>query len=146
MSHRGATVDGTTNRSKEPRLSPSPTTATNLDAELLQWVRVAVQAADDKQGRNTEAFFVGEILGITDWFVVTSGGSARQVRAIMEAVEEEVAKAGGPKPLRIEGQETLSWVLMDYGAFVVHVFSAETRDYYDLERLWKDVPRLTDVA
>ena len=60
--------------------------------------------------------------------------------------EEEVALAGGPKPLRIEGQETLTWVLMDYGAFVVHVFSAEARDYYDLERLWKDVPRLTDVA
>lgn len=131
---------------KEPRLSPSPITATNLDAELLQWVRVAVQAADDKQGRNTEAFFVGEILGITDWFVVTSGGSSRQVRAIMEGVEEEIAKAGGPRPLRIEGQETLTWVLMDYGAFVVHVFSDEARDYYDLERLWKDVPRLSDVA
>ncbi|MEZ5406417.1 MAG: ribosome silencing factor [Acidimicrobiales bacterium] len=112
----------------------------------MQWVRVAVQAADDKQGRNTEAFFVGEILGITDWFVVTSGGSSRQVRAIMEAVEEEIGKAGGPKPLRIEGQETLTWVLMDYGAFVIHVFSDEARDYYDLERLWKDVPRLSDVA
>lgn len=133
-------------RCKEPGLSPTPVTATNLDAELLQWVRVAVQAADDKQGRNTEAFFVGEILGITDWFVVTSGGSSRQVRAIMEAVEEEITKAGGPKPLRIEGQETLTWVLMDFGAFVVHVFSAEARDYYDLERLWKDVPRLSDVA
>jgi ribosome-associated protein len=89
---------------------------------------------------------VGEILGITDWFVVTSGANARQVRAIVEAVEETITRAGGPKPLRLEGQETSSWVLMDYGPFVVHVFSTEARDYYDLERLWKDVPRLRDVA
>ncbi len=117
----------------------------------MRWVRLAVSAADDKLGRDTDAFFVGEILGITDWFVITAGANARQVRAIVEAVEEELSSSGGPKPLRIEGQEnlsreTMSWVLMDYGAFVVHVFSTEARDYYDLERLWKDVPRLSDVA
>jgi ribosome-associated protein len=105
-----------------------------------------VVAADDKLGRDTEAFFVGEILGITDWFVITSGANSRQVKAIIDAVEEQVSRSGGPKPLRIEGQETMTWVLIDYGAFVVHVFSTEARDYYDLERLWKDVPRLSDVA
>lgn len=97
-------------------------------------------------GRNTDAFFVGGILGITDWFVVTSGGNSRQVRAIVEEVEEQLTRAGGPKPLRIEGKDTLDWVLMDYGGFVVHVFSGEAREYYDLERLWRDVPRLNDVA
>jgi ribosome-associated protein len=105
-----------------------------------------VQAADDKLGRATEAFFVGDILGITDWFVVTAGANGRQVRAIVEAIEELVTSEGGPKPLRIEGLDSLSWVLVDYGAFVVHVFTNEARDYYDLERLWKDVPRLSDVA
>lgn len=91
---------------------------------------------------------MGGILGITDWFVVTAGGSGRQVRAIVDEVEEQLTKAGGPKPVRIEGKDTLNWVLMDYGAFVVHVFSEEARDYYDLERLWRDVPRLSspDVA
>jgi len=85
---------------------------------------------------------VGDVLGITDWFVVTSGSNTRQVRAIAEAIEEKVTKSGGPKPIRIEGLDTLEWVLIDYGFFVAHVFSNEARAYYDLERLWKDVPKL----
>ena len=89
---------------------------------------------------------MGEVLAITDWFVVTAGGNPRQVRAIVEEVEEQLTKAGGPKPVRIEGKDTLNWVLMDFGGFVVHVFSEDAREYYDLERLWSDVPRLTDVA
>jgi len=112
----------------------------------LQLIRVVVDAADDRLGQDTEAFFVGEIMGITDWFVVTSGANPRQVRAIVDEVEEKLTRAGGPKPLRIEGKDSMNWVLMDFGAFVVHVFSAESRHYYDLERLWKDVPRLSDVA
>ena len=107
---------------------------------------MAVEAAEDKLGQGTEAFYVGEILGITDWFVVTSGANPRQVRAIVEEIEEKVRRADGPKPLRVEGKDALQWVLMDYGPFVIHVFDAETREYYDLERLWSDVPRLTDVA
>ena len=107
---------------------------------------MAVDAADDKLGRNTDAFYVGGILAITDWFVVTAGGTPRQVRAIVDEIEEQLTLAGGPKPVRIEGKDTLSWVLMDYGAFVVHVFTEEARGYYELERLWSDVPRLSDVA
>ena len=103
-------------------------------------------AASDKLAQDTDAFFVGGILGITDWFVVTAGSNPRQVKAIVDGIEEQLTVAGGPKPLRVEGLDTLSWVLMDYGGFVVHVFSTDARDYYDLERLWKDVPRLSDVA
>ncbi len=109
-------------------------------------MQLAVDAAEDKLGRDTDAFFVGEVLAITDWFVVSAGGNPRQVRAIVEEVEEQLTRAGGPKPVRIEGKDTLEWVLMDYGAFVVHVFSDEAREYYDLERLWSDVPRLSEVA
>lgn len=105
-------------------------------------MRAATAAAEDKLGQRTDAFFVGSVLGITDWFVVTSGRNQRQVRAIVDAVEETVDKVGGPKPKRIEGRDTLSWVLMDYGFFVIHVFTEEARDHYDLERLWRDVPRL----
>ena len=115
------------------------------DLEIRRWVRIAADAADDKLGQRTEAFFVGEIMAITDWFIITSGRNNRQVRAIVEAVEEALTRAGGPKPVRIEGRDTWTWVLMDFGIFVVHVFTDESRDYYDLERLWKDVPRL-DVA
>jgi ribosome-associated protein len=114
--------------------------------DLVRWVRMAVDAADDKLGRDTQAFFVGEVLGITDWFVITSGRTARQVRAIVDEIEELLTVADGPKPLRIEGKDTLDWVLMDYGSFIIHVLTTETREYYELERLWKDVPRLVDVA
>lgn len=116
------------------------------DPELISWVRLASEAAEEKLGQRTDAFYVGGVLGITDWFVVTSGRNHRQVRAIVDAVEEAVAKAGGPKPNRIEGRDTFSWVLMDYGFFVIHVFTEEARDLYDLERLWRDVPRLGEVA
>ena len=99
-------------------------------------------AAEDKQGHDTAAFFVGEVLGITDWFVITSGGNPRQVRAIADNIEEELTRSGGPKPTQVEGRDTLDWVLMDFGSFVVHVFDDEARGFYDLERLWRDVPRL----
>ncbi len=118
----------------------------DLDEELVSWVRTATEAATEKLGQRTIAFYVGPILGITDWFIVTSGRNGRQVRAIVDAVEEAVARSGGPRPIRIEGRDTLSWVLMDYGFFVVHVFTEEARDYYELERLWRDVPRLDTVA
>ena len=85
---------------------------------------------------------VSEVLSITGWFVITSGANARQVKTIAEEVEAQVVAAGGPRPLRIEGLDSLRWVLMDYGDFVVHVFLEEERDYYALERLWSDVPRV----
>lgn len=113
---------------------------------LIGWIQIAVDAAEDKLGHDTDAFLVGDVLGITDWFVITSGANARQVRAIAEHVEHRLTEAGGPKPIRIEGLDSSSWVLMDYGDFVVHVFSDEARGYYELERLWSDVPRLADVA
>jgi ribosome-associated protein len=85
---------------------------------------------------------VGEILAITDAFVITSAGNSRLVKAVVDDVEFQVAQAGGPKPRRVEGLDQLEWVLMDYGTFVVHVFLDETRRFYELERLWADVPRL----
>lgn len=117
-----------------------------FDDDIIGWVRLAVEAAEGKLGQRTDAFFVGDVLAITDWFIITSGRTNRQVRAIVDGIEEAVTKAGGPKPVRIEGRDTMSWVLMDYGFFVVHVFTDEARDYYDLERLWKDVPRLEQSA
>jgi len=116
------------------------------DPDVVPWVRVAAEAAEEKLGNNTDAFFVGEVLAITDWFVITSGRTSRQVRAIADEVEESLANAGGPRPKRVEGRDTMAWVLMDYGSFVVHIFTDEARGYYDLERLWHDVPRLDKTA
>lgn len=89
---------------------------------------------------------VGSILAITDAFVITSAGNSRLVKAIVDEVEGVLTVEGGPKPRRIEGLGELEWVLMDYGDFVVHVFLDETRRFYELERLWGDVPRLDWAA
>lgn len=110
--------------------------------ELVRWVIAAARAADDKLAVDPVVLEVGEVLSITDWFVITSAANTRQVRTVAEEVEVQVAAAGGPKPIRVEGLDDLRWVLLDYGAFVVHVFLDETRRYYELERLWADVPRL----
>ena len=102
----------------------------------------AAAAADEKLGRDTVVLAMGELLGVVDAFVVTSGRNARQVRTLVEEVERRVKSSSGRSPLRVEGLRDASWVLMDYGDFVVHVFLDETRDYYDLEHLWSGAPRV----
>ena len=84
---------------------------------------------------------VGEVLTIVDAFVITSAPNTRQVATIAEEVEHRIKDAGGGGPLRVEGFDDKRWVLLDYGDVVVHVFLQEVRDYYELERLWSDVPR-----
>ena len=110
--------------------------------ELLRLVRVAAAAADDKKADETLIVDVGDVFAVSDYFVITSGSNPRQVHAIADAVEEEVKNAGGPGPVRVEGLDQREWVLMDYGAFVVHVFHREQRDFYQLGRLWGDRPRV----
>ncbi len=107
------------------------------------WHLTAALAADDKLATNTIVIDVGDVLAITEFFVITSGNNRRQVRAIVEEVEFQIGANGGPKPLRIEGLDTSEWVLMDFGDFVVHVFTTELREYYELERLWDDQPRIS---
>jgi ribosome-associated protein len=82
---------------------------------------------------------VSEPLVISDYFVICSGNSDRQVRAIAEEVER-ACRAEGARPLRREGERDARWVLLDFVDFVVHVFLEEERAYYDLERLWRDAP------
>jgi len=106
------------------------------------WAATAARAADAKNGIDTVVLDVGAVLSITDHFVITSATNSRLVRTIAEDIEAQVVAAGGPRPVRMEGLDDLRWVLMDYATFVVHVFLDETRRYYELERLWADVPRL----
>ena len=108
----------------------------------LDFVLVAAGAASSKTLEPTVVLDVGDLLGITDHFVITSGGNVRQVRTIAEEVELHVKAQGGGSPRYVEGLDDARWVLLDYGQFVVHVFLDEARRYYDLERLWADAPRL----
>jgi len=110
----------------------------------LDSVLVAAGAASSKTDDPTVVLDVGELLGITDHFVITSGSNARQVRTIAEEVEMRVKAQGGGSPRCIEGLQDARWVLLDYGQFVVHVFLDEARHFYNLERLWSDAPRVEE--
>ena len=101
----------------------------------------AARAAADKQGERVAVLDVRDLIVITDYFVIASGGSERQVRTIVDEVEKAL-RAIGMKPVRREGQQEGRWVLLDFVDIVVHVFAPEERDYYDLERLWRDAPVL----
>jgi len=103
---------------------------------------VAARAADAKSGEDTTVLAVGELLGLTDAFVITSGTNTRQVKTIVDEVERQVKEAGGLRPIRVEGLDDARWVLMDYGDFLVHVFLDEAREFYDLEHLWAEAPRV----
>lgn len=116
------------------------------DETVRGWVEQAALGAVDKRGRDVVVLDVREVLSITDWFLIVDGVGERQVKTIVDEVERRVSESGGPRPLRVEGLDARQWVLMDYGDFLVHVFTTETRDYYELERLWGDVPRVEGLA
>lgn len=101
---------------------------------------VAARAADDKQATDTLVLEVGPTLAITEYFVITSASNRRLVRAVADEVEAKVREASGRSPLRVEGAREQQWVLIDYGDIVVHVFSDETRSFYEIERLYRDAP------
>ena len=116
-------------------------TATDRALEL---VRAAAEAASDKLAENIIAFDVSEQLVITDAFVLCSAANDRQVKAIVDEVEDRLREIGA-KPVRREGERDGRWVLIDYAEIVVHVQHEEERSFYALERLWRDCP-LIDAA
>jgi ribosome-associated protein len=100
---------------------------------------VAARAAASKQGQAIVVLDVHELIGITDFFVIVSGSSDRQVATIAEEVSKEL-KGRKVRPHRIEGETVARWVLLDFGDVVVHVFHEEEREFYRLENLWRDAP------
>jgi ribosome-associated protein len=104
--------------------------------------RIAALAADAKKGEDIVVLDVGDIIGIVDTFVITSASNTRLVRTIVDEVEKQVFDQTGAKPRAVEGLDDYSWVLLDYGDFVVHVFLNDTRAFYGLERLWSDAGRV----
>lgn len=107
----------------------------------ISLVHAAARAASEKLARDLVAFDVSEQLAITDAFLLASGSNDRQVKAIVEEIEDALREVG-EKPLRREGHREGRWVLLDYGDIVVHVQQTEEREYYALERLWRDCPAI----
>jgi ribosome-associated protein len=103
---------------------------------------LSARVADDKKAEQTLVLAVGEVLSITDYFVICSASNRRLVKTVVDAVEDEVREKLGRSPLRMEGVSEQQWVLVDYGDVVVHVFAEEIRMYYEIERLYRDVPRI----
>lgn len=109
-----------------------------LDPQTQQRVVQAAQAALDKKAENLVALDVSEHLALTDAFLICSGTNERQVDAIVDGIEDSISG----RPIRREGKGRGRWVLLDFGDFVAHVQHTEERTFYDLERLWKDCPRI----
>lgn len=107
----------------------------------LQLIEVAARAASDKLATQILAFDVSEQLAITDAFLLASANNERQVSAIVDEIEEKLRQQGA-KPIRREGAREGRWVLLDYGDIVVHVQHEEERQFYALERLWRDCPAI----
>ncbi|MGY1435701.1 ribosome silencing factor [Streptomyces reniochalinae] len=114
-------------------------TATDRSLELIE---TAAQAAADKLAHDIVAYDVSDVLAITDAFLLASAPNDRQVKGIVDEIEERLLKELGAKPARREGERDGRWVLLDYVDIVVHVQHSEERVFYALERLWKDCPEL----
>ena len=105
-----------------------------MDSETL--ARLAAEASDDRKAVDIRLIRVDEVSSLADWFVISSGLSDVQVRAIARSVDDQIEEATGRLPLRREGQKEGKWMLLDYGEVIVHVLTPSERSYYDLEAFW----------
>ena len=113
----------------------APTTEQSLRTAL-----VAADAAEDKLATDVVVMHVGPVVGMCEYTVLATGANDRQVKAIVDGIDERVGRELGDEPRSVEGADARRWVLLDYGDVVVHVFLAEEREYYRLERLYADAP------
>lgn len=115
----------------------------HLDPNEL--ARLIVQIALDKKAENLLMLDIRGLSVIADYFVICTGTSDRQVRAIAKEIDEQLKKQAGLDPAHVEGMQEATWVLLDYSAVIVHIFDPATRDYYRLEKLWAEAPRVLVV-
>lgn len=119
-------------------IAKPPTPYADLDPDL----RLAVDCALDKKALNLVALDLREIASFTEFFVIASGTNQRQVQAIADEIRERLRKQSDSRAIRVEGYSAAEWVLLDYGDFIVHIFEKKAREFYDLERLWRDARRV----
>lgn len=111
----------------------------DLDPE----VQLAVRSAADKKATEIVVLDLRQIASFAEHFIIATGANQRQVQAVADEIEEQLKKQLGNRPVRIAGYTTAEWVLMDYGDFIVHIFNKEAREFYDLERLWRDAVKVS---
>jgi ribosome-associated protein len=109
--------------------------------EIDELARVAAEAAAEKKAADVVVLRVAELLVVTDYFVIATGANDRQVKVIADEVEEQL-RLVGVKPVGREGETEATWILLDFGDLVVHVFQPAEREFYRLEKLWSDAPRM----
>ena len=126
-----STASGETSAA-EPQSAP-----VQLEDRML----IALRAAAEKKALDPVVLDLRPVASFTDFFFILSGSNPRQVQAIADEIEAGMKRAGD-RDVRIEGYKTAEWVLLDYGDFVVHVFETKARSFFDLERLWRDAPRV----
>jgi ribosome-associated protein len=111
-------------------------------AELDETVKLALTCASEKKAFDLVGLDLREVASFTEFFIIASGSNQRQVQAIADEIEEQLKKQLKSKPVRTEGYGSAEWVLMDYGDFIVHIFEQKAREFYDLERLWRDAKKV----
>jgi ribosome-associated protein len=110
--------------------------------DLDEPVRLAVHCAADKKAMNMKVLDLRDIASFTEFFVIASGANQRQVQAIADEITEQLKKQLNTRGVRTEGYNAAEWVLLDYGDFIVHIFDKDARDFFDLERLWRDAKKV----
>ena len=129
---------------KEKSLNPQASASIKESAvvtpftDLDESIRLAIKCASDKKALSIIALDLREIASFTEFFVIASGTNQRQVQAISDEIEEQLKKQLKQRPVRIEGYKTAEWILLDYGDFIFHIFEQKAREFYDLERLWRE--------
>ena len=103
----------------------------------VEMTRLACQALEEKQGRDIKVIDIHEVSVIADYFIIASGTNSNQIEALVDNVQDVLGRAGF-EPKQIEGSKNSSWILMDYGDLIIHIFDEENRLFYDLERIWRD--------
>jgi len=119
-------------------IAQAPTPFSELDPE----VQLAITCASEKKAFDLVVLDLRNIASFTEFFVIASGNNQRQVQAIADEISEQLKKQMSIKPTRVEGYNAAEWLLLDYGDFVVHIFNGESREFYDLARLWRDAGKV----
>ena len=133
---------------KQKSLHPPKTGATAATSrtqfnDLDPEVQLALRSAAEKKATGVVVLDLRQIASFAEYFIIASGANQRQVQAVADEIEEQLKGHHGMRPIRVEGYTTAEWVLMDYGDFIVPIFNKEAREFYDLERLWRDAVRVS---